>query len=147
MTDCGADGDPLSARIRHFGNVIPVDATNCEPRQLDFCGDLPDKMKAGKLCKRFCIARKCRTDAKIIGAVKDSLSGLLDRVGRDTDQPIRTDDASRILNRELVLSEMHSVRLNDRRDVGPVVNDEKCSGGRRPFSQCSGARNPFPISQ
>jgi hypothetical protein len=58
---------------------------------------------------------------------------LLERVRRDPDLHV-TDDSPRVLDREIILSQVQPVGANEARDICSIVDDE--------WNPCVGARGP-----
>ena len=83
-----------------------------------------EQFDAGKRVERLRRRGKGRAHADVIGAVEHRGAGLLDRMGRHADELARPDDRPGILDAHVVLAQVDAIGVDDRGDVGAVVDDE-----------------------
>jgi len=65
-----------------------------------------------------------RAESDVVRAAIFGRARILEVMRRDADYPVGTGDATRRLERKILLPEMHSVRAGENRDIDPIVDDE-----------------------
>src|SRR5260370_1744215 len=111
-SDGVTDRDALGAGGEHRGDVAGVDAANRERRQGRFGTGLAHEIQAGEGGEILGARREGRADADVTGAVEHGPPDLLNRVGTDPDQRVRTEYPASLADRQILLSEMDAVRLH-----------------------------------
>ena len=119
IADRANDSDPRRAGRDHLSDVLLVDATDGEPGLRRVSGGVSDEVQAGRGSTLFRRRLVHRPDADVVRLRSVDLRRGMGRLaGRKSELPRGSD-------REIVLPEMHEVRLAEDRQVGPVVDDER----------------------
>lgn len=133
-----ADGHAPGPGSHRGTDGLRIDTANHERRQRRLRRRLADKIEAGERRELLGARRKCRPDADIACPIQHCLPQLIEIVRAHADQGVEPQQTAGILHRQVFLSQVNAIRLDQASDVGPIVDDEQHPRLSRPVSHLTG---------